>query len=103
MNWKDTTNYPRSKADTSEPREWTIQVMAGLIIVIHHHIGCDDWFVTCYGIAVECRKLQSLSAVDAKAEALAVVYAQLSVWREAVNKTWSAQDEQDEGSLFADA
>lgn len=72
MNWTDTTGYARGQQGKKEPTEWTLK-SGDLSISVHRYLGLPGWFVSCYQLNIDRKKLQSEDLKHAQVEALTIL------------------------------
>jgi hypothetical protein len=83
--WVDTTHRHGGEPHDTPAREWTLTIGDGLIILVHHYIGCGDtWFATCSALLIKRRELKSPIALVARNEALALVRDKINAWHAAM-------------------
>ncbi|MCO7127770.1 hypothetical protein NIE88_18655 [Sporolactobacillus shoreicorticis] len=69
--WQDDTDGNKKKR-TGESDLFVLKAN-GFRVVLHRVIGLEGWFVSCYGLNVEKRELESEELEDAKKEALELI------------------------------
>lgn len=70
--WKDETIYTQSDKERI-PRTWEAKSSKGFRVLVHRHVyEPGRWFVTCGYLGLDKNGLASLTAEDAKREAIRV-------------------------------
>ena len=69
MTWIDTTSYPRGTQGQRPPTEWTLKA-GNILVCVHRYLDLPGWFLSCFQLNLDRKKLQAEDLKLAQVEAL---------------------------------